>query len=98
MSKGESYDSFFQAKTTLPKNIVDASHNHSVFDFYVLEIVKEMFKRIKVESPPRFLQAKKEQTTVTSRLSENGLLPTVFCRTITARKSIGNTLKKFIFG
>ena len=85
---------FFKQKRHSLKDIIDAYHIHTVFDLYILEVFKEVFKQIRVESPLCFLQVEKEQTSVRTRESEKGLFTTVYCRTVTKRKSIENTLKK----
>ena len=43
------------------KDNLDAYHIHTVFDFYVLEVFKAVFKEIRKEAPLLFLQVEKEQ-------------------------------------
>ena len=51
-------------------DVLDAYHIHTMFDLYVLEIFKEVFKHIRIESPQQFLQREKEQTEKKPRFSE----------------------------
>ena len=85
---------FFKQKQHSLKDMIDAYHIHTVFDLYVLEVFKEVFKQIRIESPLHFLQVEKEQTRLKTRFSEKGLLPTAYCRTVTKQKSMENTLRK----
>ena len=84
----------FKQKQHSLKNIIDAYHIHTLFDLYVLEVFKEVFKQIRIESPLHLLQVEKEQTRLKTRFSEKGLLPTAYCRTVTKQKTIENTLRK----
>ena len=85
---------FFKQKQHSLTDIIDTYHIHTVFDLYVLEVFKEVFKQIRLESPLHFLQVEKEQTKLKNRFSEKGLLPKAYCRTVTKQKSIEYTLRK----
>ena len=85
---------FFKQKQHSLKDIIDAYNIHTVFDLYVLEVFKEIFKQIRLESPLHFLQVEKEQTRLKTRFSEKGLLPTAFCRTVAKQKSNEIILRK----
>ena len=85
---------FFKQKQHSLKDIIDAYHIHTVFDLYVLEVFKEVFKQIGIESPLHFRVVEKEQTRIKTRFSEKRLLPTAYCRTVTKQKSIQNALRR----
>ena len=85
---------FFKQKQHSLKDIIDDYHIHTVFDLYVLEVLKEVFKQNRIETPLHLLQIEKEQTRLKTRLSEIGLSPTAYCRTVTKQKSIENTFRK----
>ena len=65
-----------------------------MFDLYNPEVFREVFKEIRLKPQIDFRQVEREQISVTTRCSENSILPTTYFRNVSKRKSIGNTLKK----
>ena len=68
---------------------------HTVYELYVIELVKELFKQIRSESPlqfvvPQSLTVTKKQTIWSLR----GLFPPPISKTTKNKKSLANLLKK----
>ena len=85
---------FFKQNQHSLKDIIDAYHIHTVFDLYVLEVFKEVFKQFRIKPSLHSLHVEKEQTRLKTRFSEKGLLSAAYCRTVTKQKTIENTLRK----
>ena len=73
---------FVKQKHHSLKDLINAYHIHVVFDLNVLEVFKELFKQIRIESPLCLLQMEREQFRETFRCSQKGLLGTAHCRTV----------------
>ena len=59
------------------------------------ELVKELFKQLRNETPQKFFSEKvAEKNKPTTRWSQKGLFSSTYCRTVVERKSLGNTLRK----
>ena len=66
-----------------------------VFELYIVEVLKELFKELRGESAMRFIQPNEtsEQRIRTRRASKGFFSPT-YNRTVASRKSLSNSLKK----
>ena len=65
----------------------------TVFELYVMELFREVFKQLKSESP-LFSLDRIDVCHYNTRRKEKGLLPLTFCRTVTRAKSVDNRLRK----
>ena len=65
----------------------------TVFELYNMEVCREIFKQLKSESPLCF-QDGIDLCQYNTRRKEKGLLPIIFCRTVTRAKSVDNRLRK----
>ena len=86
---------FFRKKyESLGLTLID-NKIYTVYELYVIELVKELFKQIRSESPlqyiiPQSLAVIKKQT----RWSLRGLFPPSISKTTKNKKSLANLLKK----
>ena len=67
----------------------------TVFELYVMEVYREIFKQLKSESPI-CSQDGFGLFQYNTRSKEKGLLPLTFCRTVTRAKSVDNRLRRII--
>ena len=59
------------------------------------ELVKELFKQLRYETPQKFVPEKiAEKNKPTTRRSQKGLFRSTYCRTVVKQKSSENTLRK----
>ena len=59
------------------------------------ELVKELFKQLRTETPQKFFPEKvAEKNKPKTRWSQKGLFSSIYCRTVVKRKSLENTLRK----
>ena len=59
------------------------------------ELVKELFKQLRNETPQKFFSEKvAEKNKSTTRWSQKGLFSSTYCRTVVKRKSLEKTLRK----
>ena len=65
----------------------------TVFELYVMEVCRELFKQLKSESPLCF-QDGIDFCQYNTRRKEKGLLPLTYCRTVIRAKSVDNRLRK----
>ena len=86
---------FFKKKFESMKEIMIENGIQTVFELYVAELIKELFRQLRFEAPNQYLQ---ETSTVGGHLNtrgkEKGLLRSNYCRTVVKKKSIGNSLRK----
>ena len=86
---------FFRKKFDSVKEIMIENGIQTVFELYVAELFKELFRQLRYEAPNQYLP---EPSTIDSHINtrgkEKGLLRSKFCRTVAKRKSIENSLRK----
>ena len=67
----------------------------TVYELYMEELVKELFKELRHETPVKYLvEINAQSNKPSTRWKEKGLLCSNYCRTVVKRKSIENTLRK----
>ena len=67
----------------------------TVFELYMEELVKELFKQLRNETPQKFFPEKvAEKNKPTTPWSQKGLFSSTYCRTVVKRNSLENTLRK----
>ena len=67
----------------------------TVFELYMEDLVKELFKQLRNETLQKFFREKiVEKNKPTTRCGQKGLFCSTYCRTVVKRKSLENTLRK----
>ena len=66
----------------------------TVFELFLVELIKELFKQIKLESPSQLLDLGNTPENIdATRFRRKQLLPSIYCRTTLNRKSLTNSLR-----
>ena len=65
-----------------------------VYEFYFAEILKELFKQLRSEALKTYLPETLESNSTDTRGNTKGLLPSIYSRTLTKKKSFANGLRK----
>ena len=84
---------FFKNKYESVGPIFEKNSVLTVFELYAMEVFREVFKQIKLESPLCFRDGI-GLCQYDTRRKEKGLLPLTYSRTVTRAKSVDNRLKK----
>ena len=75
---------FSGKKIEILSDILEVKNLYTMFDFYIVEVFKELFNELRGESPMRLLQPK----------ASMGLFSPTYHRTVASRKSVSNSLEK----
>ena len=66
----------------------------TVFELFLVELIKELFKQIRLESPSQLLKlGNKPENIHVTRFRRNQLLPSLYSRTTLKRKSLTNSVR-----
>ena len=86
---------FFKKRSESISNLLLENKILTVFELYIEELVKELFKQLRNETPQKIFPEKvAEKNKPTTRWSQKGLFSSTYCRTVVKRESQGNTLRK----
>ena len=90
---------FFEKRSESISNLLLENKVLTVFELYMEELVKELFKQLRNETPQKFFPEKvAEKNKPTTRWSQKGLFSSTYCRTVVKKKSLENTLEKHSIG
>ena len=65
----------------------------TVYELYLAELLKELFRQLRLEAPNTYLPETLESNSTKTRGKTKGLLPSIY-RTLTKKKSLANGLRK----
>ena len=86
---------FFKKRFESIANLLSENKVLTVFELYMEELVKELFKQLRNETRQKFFPEKiVEKNNSTTRWGQKGLFCSTYCRTALERKSLENTLRK----
>ena len=83
---------FFKKRSESISNLLLETKVLTVFELYMEELVKELFKQLRTDTPQKFFPEKVAEKN--KRWSQKGLFSSISCRTVVKRKSLENTLRK----
>ena len=66
----------------------------TVYELYLAELLKELFRQLRSEAPNTYLPENLESNSTNTRGKTKGLLPSIFSRALTKKKSLANGLRK----
>ena len=66
----------------------------TVYELYLAELLKELFRQLRSEVPNTYLPETLESNSTNTRGKTKGLLPSIYSRTLTKKKSLANGLRK----
>ena len=95
MLHAEFLEPFFRRKFD-SLNIIWYEHKiQTVFEMYISELIKEMFKQIKLESPVQFFTPYIcKDSHLPTRGSSRNTIPSKYYRTVVKRKCLENSFRK----
>ena len=86
---------FFREKNETLSDILEVNNLYTVFELYIVEVLKKLFKELRGESPLRLLQPNEpSEKFIRNRRASKGLFPPTYNRTVASRKSLSNSFKK----
>ena len=65
-----------------------------VYKLYFAELLKELFRQLWFEAPNTYLPVTLESNSTDTRGKTKGLLPSIYSRTLTEKRSLVNRLRK----
>ena len=85
---------FFMQRTDSLSEIFTKEGVLTVFELFLVELIKELFKQIRLESPSQLLNLGSMPENIhLTRFRRKQLLPSIYCRTTLKRKSLTNSLR-----
>ena len=66
----------------------------TVYELYFAELLKELFSQLRSEAPNTYLPETLKSNSTDTRGKTRGLLPSIYSRTLTKRKSLASRLRK----
>ena len=66
----------------------------TVYELYLAELLKELFRQLRSEAPNTYLPETLESNSTNTRGKTKGLLPSIYSKTLTKKKSLANGLGK----
>ena len=66
----------------------------TVYELYFAELLKELFRQLRSEAPNTYLPETLESNSTKTTEKTKGLLPSIYSRTLTKKKSLANGLRK----
>ena len=86
---------FFRKNFETLSDILEVNNLYTVFELYIVEVLKELFKELRGESPMRLLQPNEpSEQCIRTRRASKGLFRPTYNRTVASRKSLSSSLKK----
>ena len=85
---------FFMHRTDSLSEILTKEGVLIVFELFLVDLIKELFKQIRLESPSQLLDLEIIPENIhATRFRRKQLLPSIYCRTTLKRKSLTNSLR-----
>ena len=85
---------FFKKKMDSITDVLREKGILTVYEFYLAEFLKALFRQLRSEAPNTYLPEILESNSTNTRGKTKGLLPSIYSRTLTRKKSLANGLRK----
>ena len=85
---------FFKIKMDSITNVLREKGSLTVYELYLAELLKELFRQLWSEAPNTYLPKTLESKSTNTRGKTKGLLPSIYSRTLTKKKSLAIGLRK----
>ena len=85
---------FFKKKMDCVKDVLREKGILTVYELYFAELLKELFRQLRFEAPNIYLPETLESKSTETIGKTKGLLPPIYSRTLTKKKSLANGLRK----
>ena len=85
---------FFKNKMDSITDVLREKGILTVYELYFAELLKELFRQLRSEAPNTYLPETLKSNSTDTRGKTKGLLPSIYSRTSTKKKSLANRLRK----
>ena len=85
---------FFKKKMDSITDVLREKGISTVYEIYFAEFLKELFRQLRSEAPNTHLPETLKSNSTHTRGKTKGLLPSIYSRTLTKKKSLANGLQK----
>ena len=85
---------FFKKKLESLEKVFADNKTLAEFELFMIEILRELFRQLKFESPRILIQPHRSRFNVPDKVAKKYLSALTYCRTVTNKKSLTNCLRK----